>query len=227
MSRRGKSATTESMNSLHLAASVLAADMGYLGDEITALTAANIDIFHWDIMDGHFVPNISFGPMVMKALRPLSDKIFDVHLMVSNPIQWIDSTADAGADYISFHIEAVADPMIVIKKIKDHHVKAGIAINPDTTIDTIPDAVFAEIERVIIMTVNPGFGGQKFIDQTMKIKALRARFPDLDIMIDGGVNLETAPLVIEAGATTLVTGSALFNADDKQEFIAAIRGMAI
>lgn len=215
------------MNSLHLAASVLAADMGYLGDEITALTAANIDIFHWDIMDGHFVPNISFGPMVMKALRPLSDKIFDVHLMVSNPIQWIDSTADAGADYISFHIEAVADPMIVIKKIKDHHVKAGIAINPDTTIDTIPDAVFAEIERVIIMTVNPGFGGQKFIDQTMKIKALRARFPDLDIMIDGGVNLETAPLVIEAGATTLVTGSALFNADDKQEFIAAIRGMAI
>jgi len=212
------------MNSPFIAASVLAADFGRLVDDLSAMDHAGVDLFHWDMMDGHFVPNISFGPAVMKALRTTSAKPFDVHLMVTNPIQWIDAVNDAGADNISFHIEAVADPMLVIGKIKDKKIGAGLALNPDTIIDTIAPEIFAQLNRVVVMTVNPGFGGQKFIDQSMKIKQLHERFPHLDIMVDGGVNIETAAIVLDAGATTLVTGSALFNAADKQKFIATIKG---
>lgn len=213
------------MTSPFIAASVLAADFGRLGDDLSAMDAAGVDLFHWDMMDGHFVPNISFGPAVMKALRPVSAKPFDVHLMVTNPIQWIDAVADAGADNISFHAEAVADPLLVIQKIKDKKIDVGLALNPDTVIDTISPEIFALLNRVVVMTVNPGFGGQKFIDQSMKIKMLRDKFPALDIMVDGGVNIETAPIVVEAGATTLVTGSALFNSSDKKKFVSAVKGL--
>lgn len=208
-----------------IAASVLAADFGHLFDDLSAMDQAGVDLFHWDMMDGHFVPNISFGPAVMKALRKVSKKEFDVHLMVTNPVQWIDPVIDAGAECISFHIEAVADARPLIEKIKSAKVKAGLAINPDTTLDTIDSEILSVLDRVIIMTVNPGFGGQKFIDQSMKIKMLRQKFPKLDIMVDGGVNLETASVVTNAGATTLVTGSALFQAKDKQEFITRIKGV--
>jgi len=212
------------MTSPFIAASVLAADFGRLDDDLSAMDAAGVDLFHWDMMDGHFVPNISFGPAVMKALRGTTKKPFDVHLMVTNPIQWIDAVIDAGADHISFHVEAVADPMLLIKKIKDKNIGVGLALNPDTIIDNIASEIFTELNRVVVMTVNPGFGGQKFIDQSMKIKMIRAQYPHLDIMVDGGVNIETAAIVIEAGATTLVTGSALFNASDKAKFISTIKG---
>lgn len=206
-----------------IAASVLAADFGRIHDDLSAMVAAGVDLFHWDIMDGHFVPNISFGPAVVGALRGHFKQEFDVHLLVSNPVQWIAPVADAGADNISFHIEAVTDALPVIEKIKRHGIKAGLAINPDTTLDTIDPAVFEALDRVIIMTVHPGFGGQTFIDQSMKVQMLRQRYPQLDIMIDGGINRDTAPGVVQAGATTLVSGSALFGASDKQGFVTALR----
>jgi ribulose-phosphate 3-epimerase len=214
------------MNSPKIAASVLAADYSRLHDEISSMVSAGVDLFHLDIMDGHFVPNISFGPAFVKALRKVTDKIFDVHLMVSNPIQWIDAFSEAGADSITFHIEAVADPMPVIAKIKQKDIIVGIALNPDTTIDTIDQNIFNEIDRVLVMTVFPGFGGQEFIDQSMKVKQLREKYPHLDIMIDGGVNNENAAMLVKAGAKTLVSGTALFAAKDRKEYIAQLKGTA-
>jgi ribulose-phosphate 3-epimerase len=230
LARAGQYRYTHRMNSPanlpRIAASVLAANSGRLADELSAMTDAGADFFHWDIMDGHFVPNLSFGPHIVKNLRPLTNKIFDVHLMVNHPSDWIDAFADAGADCISFHTETVADTFKLIEKIKARDIIVGLAINPDTNLNTIDDDVFKEIDRVLIMTVRPGFGGQEFIDQSAKIKTIHAKYPKLDIMVDGGINLETAPIVLAAGATSLVTGSALFNAPDKKEFIAQLKAGA-
>ncbi len=209
-----------------IAASVMAADSAHLGEEIAAITAAGIDIFHWDIMDGHFVRNLTFAPSTVKQLRSYTDVPFDIHLLVTDPAQWLDLFIDAGANSISFHIEAEKNPLPLIDKLKQHNVIAGLAINPETQLTSISDDVFKALDRVVVMTVTPGFGGQSFIDETLKIQTLAHRFPHLDIMVDGGINLKTAPLAITAGATTLVSGSALFNSDDPHAFLRNIKEMA-
>jgi ribulose-phosphate 3-epimerase len=213
------------MSSLLIAASVLAADPACLGDEIGALEAAGVDLFHLDIMDGHFVPNLTFGPHVVKALRKFSAKEFDVHLMVTDPAQWIDAFADAGANAITFHAEVVTDIAALAQTIRAKNIKAGLAFNPATPITSIDEKIFALIDRVLIMTVNPGFGGQAFIDQSDKINqvaALQKKY-DFDIMVDGGITLETAKIVAAAGANLLVSGNALMKSADRAAFIAQMK----
>lgn len=193
-----------------------------LGEEIAALDAAGIHAFHWDIMDGHFVPNLSFGAHSVKAARLKTKTFFDVHLMVEQPQHWIDSFAHAGADAITFHIDATRNPAALIAQVKSHDIKAGIAFNPDTELHMGSDIV-GQIDRILIMTVNPGFGGQSFIDMSDKIKAaaaIRQAHPHLDIVVDGGIDDKTAPITLSSGATTLVSGSYLFK--QKANFSAAI-----
>ncbi|MDB5478059.1 MAG: ribulosephosphate 3-epimerase [Alphaproteobacteria bacterium] len=204
----------------------MAMDTARLGDEIAALDTAGADIFHWDIMDGHFVPNLTFGPAVTKAVRQVTEKEFDVHLMVTNPAQWIDIFIDAGAENISFHAETQTDALALVRKIKAANCKPGLALNPETSLDDINAEILAEIDRLLIMTVKPGFGGQKFIDQSDKIKQAAATYPYLDIMVDGGINLETAKTCCTAGATSLVSGSALCHSADRAGFIAALKAGA-
>lgn len=206
-----------------IAASVLAADFGHLHDDLSAVERAGVDLLHWDVMDGHFVPNISFGPAVIASMRKATDIFFDVHLMVQDPAKWIDPVIDAGANAVSFHAENDGDLFALVDRIKRRNIAAGLAINPGTSLDAIDPALLGMMDRVIVMTVAPGFGGQKFIDQSEKIAALRARFPELNIVVDGGVNTDTAAIAIAAGATTLVTGSALFHAADRAAFIAQIK----
>lgn len=211
-----------------IAASVMAADLACLDDEMRAMTHAGIDAFHWDIMDGHFVPNLTFGPEHIRQLRPHTPVYFDVHLMVTNPEAWIDRMAQAGADALSFHAELPHDPMTLLEQIKSHGLDAGIAVNPETDLSLIDSAVFPQLDRLLIMTVKPGFGGQNFIDQTAKIEqaaALREKYPHLHIVVDGGINLETAPRVLAAGATTLISGSHLFaQKNNYGDAIARLRG---
>lgn len=207
----------------------MAADATRLGDAVRALTAAGIDIFHWDIMDGHFVPNMTFGPSVVKALRPVTDVHFDVHLMVTNPEKWIDGFADAGADCITFHVEVNSDIPALAAKLKSRNIKVGLAFNPATPLSSVAPEMFAHIDRILIMTVNPGFGGQAFIDQSDKIRAaaeLKKQFPQLDIMVDGGINTETGKTAAQCGATSLVSGSALMNSPSHKDFIDTLRGAA-
>lgn len=215
------------MTSIQIAASTMAADAAQLGSAITALDAADIDLFHWDVMDGHFVPNFTFGPHVIKDLRPLTDKPFDVHLLVTNPQDWIAIFAESGANSISFHAETTDTPSAVINMIHDQKLEAGMALNPETELSSIPEEVIARLDRLVIMTVHPGFGGQKFIPQETKIihaAALRQKFPKLDIMIDGGINQDTAPQAIKNGATTLVSGSALMQSASLADMIVALKG---
>lgn len=190
----------------------MAADYSRLGDDVRAMDRAGADLFHWDIMDGHFVPNITFGVDAVKHCRSLSDKEFDVHLMVLNPVAWTEHFIKAGADNITVHVES-KDYRTAIHAIKAADKKAGLALRPNTSLEDVPDDLWAELDRILIMTVQPGFGGQTFIDQSEKIRKAaqkRTRYPKLDIMVDGGINPDTAPTVIAAGATTLVSGSALF-----------------
>lgn len=217
------------MHNLSLAASVMAMNQLSLGDDIRTIEAAGIDIFHWDIMDGHFVPNMTFGPATIQAARPLTQKPFDVHLMVSEPAAWIDVFAKAGSNSLTFHQEATNDITSLAAKIRSHGVKAGLAFNPDTQLDAVDDAVFAHIDRILIMTVNPGFGGQTFIDQSAKIrqaKEIQTRHTHLDIMVDGGINDTNAHLSIQAGANILVSGSALMKAAMPSQFISSIKEMS-
>lgn len=206
----------------------MAADYTRLGDEINAVTDAGADLLHLDIMDGHFVPNISFGHDVIGALRPLTGLYFDVHLMLSNPLDYLDAFVKAGANGITVHVEAVLDLKTTLATIKALGVDAGVAINPDTPLDNISADCWAEIDRLMIMTVHPGFGGQKFIDMTDKIKQasdLKAQHnPALVIIIDGGINSETAALCVNAGATVLVAGSSIFKTSDYSAAIADLRG---
>jgi ribulose-phosphate 3-epimerase len=203
------------MKSPHIAPSMLAAPAASLGDALQAVTHAGADVIHWDIMDGHFVPNLTFGPHIVKACRGLSKLEFDVHLMVTNPENWIEAFVDAGADCLDIHVELCERVVPLLQEIKSKECRAGLVINPQTNIETITDTMLAMIDRVIVMSVQPGFGGQSFIDVTDKIKTLAQRcqpYPHIDIMVDGGINLETAPKVLAAGAKTLVVGYGLFSA---------------
>lgn len=217
-------------NPVRISPSILSADFAALGQEVRAIDEAGADWIHIDVMDGHFVPNLTIGPGVVKALRPHSEKPFDVHLMISPIDPYIAQFADAGADIITAHPEAGPHFHRTVQAIKAAGPKAGAALNPSTSVETI-DYVLDELDLVLVMSVNPGFGGQSFIEgQLRKIEALRetieARGLDTIIEVDGGVNPVTAAQCINAGATALVAGSAVFKGGPSQYRgnIAALRG---
>jgi ribulose-phosphate 3-epimerase len=203
---------------IRIAPSVLSADFARLGEEVRAISAAGADYVHIDVMDGHFVPNITVGPSVVEALRPHSKLPFDVHLMISPVDPYIPAFANAGADIITVHPEAGPHLHRTVQLIKSLGKKAGVSLNPATPPGAI-DPVISDIDLILVMTVNPGFGGQKFIiSQLDKIRALRARIDavtngqrKIDLEVDGGINIDTAKLAIAAGADVLVAGTATFN----------------
>lgn len=214
---------------IKIAPSILSADFSKLGEEIKAVEAAGADYIHVDVMDGHFVPNITIGPLVVQSIRPVTKLPLDVHLMIENPDQYIEEFAKAGADIITVHVEATRHLHRTIQLIKKQGVKAGVVINPATPVDSIKH-IINDIDLVLLMTVNPGFGGQSFIEGVVpKIREVadlvKTHGLDVEIEVDGGVNPETAPLCIEAGANVLVAGSAIYGKKDLKDAIRSIRGV--
>ncbi len=197
-----------------IAPSILSADFARLGEEVRAMTEAGADYIHVDVMDGHFVPNLTIGPVVVKALRPHSELPFDVHLMIAPVDPYIPAFAEAGADIITVHAEAGPHLHRSLQLVKHHGKKAGVSLNPATS-ETALDHLWEEVDLVLVMSVNPGFGGQSFIaSQLDKIARLRERIERegraIDLEVDGGVNAETAPKILAAGADVLVAGTAAF-----------------
>ena len=206
------------MKKIQISPSILSADFSQLGNEIKRLEEGGADFIHVDVMDGHFVPNLTIGPPVIKALKKNCSIKFDVHLMISPVHKYIDAYADAGADIITFHPEATDDLSASIKKIKDLGKKVGVSLNPETKVSVIKDHL-DQIDLVLIMSVNPGFGGQKFMPEVLeKIKELkniqREKNTDFDIEIDGGINFENSKMAIEAGANILVSGTTIFKSNN-------------
>jgi len=206
------------MNSIKISPSILSADFSKLGSEIQNLEKAKADLIHIDVMDGHFVPNITIGPEVINKLRKYTSLPFDVHLMISPVHNFIKNFADAGADIITIHPEATNDLESSIKKIKSYNKKVGISLNPETSLDKLNN-VLDKIDLVLIMSVNPGFGGQKFIENTLnKIKKLRLKIDQLkhkvEIEVDGGINFENSKSIIKAGADILVSGTTIFKSNE-------------
>lgn len=207
--------------------SILTADFVHLGDAIEELDNAKTDMFHLDVMDGLFVPNISIGIPVVDSIRKATNTVLDVHLMIDRPHRYIEQFAKAGADIIGFHIEAGSDVKKTIDLIHSYGKKACLTIKPKTAAEEV-FPYLNDLEMVLVMSVEPGFGGQKFMPESLpKIKAIREKADelglDIDIEVDGGINLDTAPLAVEAGANVLVTGNVLFSAEDKTKRLAELR----
>ena len=202
-------------NKIKLAPSILSADFGRLGEQVVEATQAGADYIHVDVMDGHFVPNITVGPLVVAAIRPHTHLPLDVHLMIESPEKYIQQFAQAGANIITVHVEVCPHLHRVVESIKELGVKAGASLNPSTPLTTV-DEVLSTLDLVLLMSVNPGFGGQQFIESTVgKIARLRRRLDELglaaELEVDGGINAEIAPRVAKAGARVLVAGAAVFN----------------
>lgn len=213
---------------IYITPSILTADFSRLGDAAAELEAAGADMLHLDVMDGQFVPTLSFGPPMVKALKRRVKLPLDIHIMVETPERIVEAFVDAGADILTFHAEATRHAHRVAQQIRALGVKAGVALNPATPPEAVEYAL-GDIDVVLVMTVNPGYGGQKLIPQCLhKVRRLRSRMdeinPEAHIMVDGGVNLETAPLAVQAGATILVAGSSVCDAPDKAAMIKGLRG---
>ena len=210
-----------------LAPSILSADFSRLGEQVKLVEDSGVEYLHIDVMDGHFVPNITIGPLIVEALRPHSKLVFDVHLMIENPDRYITDFVKAGADIISVHVETCPHLHRSIQNIKACGAKAAVALNPATPLNTI-EYVLSNLHMVLLMTVNPGFGGQKFIPEVLpKVSALAEMIKqtgkNIDIQIDGGINPQNAGEVVRAGANVLVAGSAIFAAPDVPAAVAALR----
>jgi len=209
---------------IEIAPSILDADFARLADEIAAVELAGVNMVHLDVMDGHFVPNITIGPPVIAKLRKVSRLVFDSHLMISEPTRYADYFIEAGVDHITFHIEAADEPIKLIDKLHKLGVTAGICLNPGTPVEQI-QTIAPRCDMVLVMTVQPGFGGQKFMPEAAK-KIARIRKivgPGIRIEVDGGIDSQTAPIVVSYGADTLVAGHAIFSKPDRAVAINAIR----
>ncbi len=216
---------------IKIAPSILSADFSRLGEDVQAVDRAGADYIHVDVMDGHFVPNITIGPLVVAALRKITAKPLDVHLMIENPDRYISDFAKAGADIITVHQEAVPHLHRTVQLIKSLGKKAGISLNPATPVETL-DIILDELDLVLVMSVNPGFGGQTFIPSALdKIRALRQRITArglvTELEVDGGVKIDNIHEVVAAGADVLVAGSAVFNTADYAATILALRENAV
>jgi ribulose-phosphate 3-epimerase len=215
---------------IRLAPSILSADFSRLGDEIRAVDQAGADVIHIDVMDGHFVPNITIGPLIVEAARKVTSKELDVHLMVADADRYIDAFAAAGADWLTVHVEACTHLQRTVSRIRELGKKPGVVVNPATSLSTL-DYILEEVDLVMLMAVNPGFGGQSFIASTLtKIRQLRQRIVDrrlqVDIEIDGGISEKTIGAVAAAGANIFVAGSAVYKSDDYRATIESLRKLA-
>jgi len=203
-------------NEVKISPSILSADFSKLGDEIISLENSGADMIHVDVMDGHFVPNLTFGPPVIKKIRKCTRLPFDGHFMITQVDKYIEDYADAGADIITIHPEATNNLSQSIDIVKSYNKKAGVSLNPETSIEVLNDDIINKLDLILIMSVNPGFAGQKFIPKVLdKIKFFRDKINNkklnIDLEVDGGIDFETAPLAIKAGANVLVSGTTIFN----------------
>lgn len=216
------------MKKIKIAPSILSADFSKIGEEVKAITENGADVIHLDVMDGNFVKNISFGPKFIKDVRPYSKAVFDAHLMILNPQNYVDRFADAGADIITVHHEACGDNLLnVLKQIKSLNVKCGAVINPDTPVEKIK-SVIEYCDMILLMSVFPGFGGQKFIPEVLpKIEEVANHINklglDIDVEIDGGITKDNVKSVKDAGANVIVAGSTVFNEKDRRKIIEELR----
>lgn len=218
------------MQEIQFAPSILSADFSRLGEEIMAVDQAGAEVIHIDVMDGHFVPNITIGPLVVEAARSVTEKVLDVHLMIQHADQYLESFAAAGADWITVHVEACTHLHRTVARIKELGKKAGVVLNPATPLTSL-DYILEEVDLVMLMSVNPGFGGQSFIESTLrKIESLKRRIDTLGLQvgieIDGGISPATIGRVAAAGANIFVAGSAIYGADDYRAVIQEMRVLA-
>ncbi|MFQ5716399.1 MAG: ribulose-phosphate 3-epimerase [Nitrospinales bacterium] len=217
----------EAGRAVKIAPSILSADFGRLGDEVKAVEKAGADWIHVDVMDGHFVPNLTIGPMVVEAVNRATSLPLDVHLMIEDPDKYIRDFVNAGADIITVHVEACPHLHRTIQNIKDHKIRAGVVANPATALSLLEE-IINEVDLILLMSVNPGFGGQKFIPAVLdKIEYLREIIDscgrEIDLQVDGGIKLENAKTVRDAGANVLVAGSAIFNSKNYKKTIEQLR----